>query len=211
VLELLPYHGTSSRAGSARPGHLNDSASPTRLAIARPGRFDSVINPETATARRRSAADLGRRRVGFLTTSPWRWTQSPVIINLGQGYLLAGRVEDAMRLGESVLELTRQRMERGSEARAPWLLGEGLGLRVDPVEILKDDEERLDLALPEQETLHGVQRSVVALRGLERLPPRILHRHVQEREEGRDSRLEGWIERQHLAGQLLPDLDQHAP
>ncbi len=66
-----------------------------------------------------------------------------------------------------------------------------MGLGVDPVEILKDDEERLDLALPEQETLHGVQRSVVALRGLERLPPRILHRHVQEREEGRDSRLEG--------------------
>ena len=26
-----------------------------------------------------------------------RWSQSPVIINLGQGYLLAGRVEDAMR------------------------------------------------------------------------------------------------------------------
>ena len=74
------------------------------------------------------------------------------------------------------------------------------------MKILEDDEEGLDLALPEQKALDGVQGSVVALRGLERLPPWILHRHVQEREERRDSGLEGRIERQHFAGQLLPDL-----
>ena len=102
--------------------------------------------------------------------------------------------------------VVHEQHEPGAREALHQAIEEGLGLRVDPVEILEDDEERLDLALPEQETLHGVQRSVVALRGLERLPPRILHRHVQEREEGRDSRLEGWIERQHLAGQLLPDL-----
>jgi tetratricopeptide (TPR) repeat protein len=53
-----------------------------------------------------------------------RGWQSPVIINLGQGYLLAGRLEDAMRLAVSALELSRERKERGSEARALWLLGE---------------------------------------------------------------------------------------
>jgi tetratricopeptide (TPR) repeat protein len=50
--------------------------------------------------------------------------QSPVVINLGHGYLLAGRVEDAIRLAESALELSRERKERGFEARARWLLGE---------------------------------------------------------------------------------------
>jgi tetratricopeptide (TPR) repeat protein len=50
--------------------------------------------------------------------------QSGVMINLGQGYLLAGRSEDAMRLAESARELTRERKERGLEARAQWLLGE---------------------------------------------------------------------------------------
>jgi len=53
-----------------------------------------------------------------------RGWQSPVIINLGQGYLLAERVEDAMRLAERALGLTHERKERGSEARALWLLGE---------------------------------------------------------------------------------------
>ena len=43
---------------------------------------------------------------------------SSVMINLGQGCLLAARVEDAMRLAESALELTRKRKERGLEARA---------------------------------------------------------------------------------------------
>ena len=50
--------------------------------------------------------------------------RSLVMINLGQGYLLAGRVQDAMRLAESALELTRERKERGLEARALWLLAE---------------------------------------------------------------------------------------
>jgi tetratricopeptide (TPR) repeat protein len=53
-----------------------------------------------------------------------RGWQSPVIINLGQGYLLAERAEDAMRLAERALDLTRERKERGFEARALWLLGE---------------------------------------------------------------------------------------
>jgi hypothetical protein len=74
------------------------------------------------------------------------------------------------------------------------------------VKILEDDEEWLDLALPEQKALDGVQGPVMALRGLERLPPRILHRCVQKREERREGGLEGRIERQHFPGQLLPDL-----
>ncbi|MBI4590619.1 MAG: AAA family ATPase [Candidatus Rokubacteria bacterium] len=68
----------------------------------------------------------------------FRGWQSQVIINLGQGSLLAGRVEDAMRLAESALELTRERKERGSEARALRLLGE-IASHQDPREVEKAD------------------------------------------------------------------------
>jgi len=76
--------------------------------------------------------------------------QSPVIINLGRGYLLAGRVEDAMRLAESALELTRERKERGSEAGALWLLGE-IASHQDPREVEKADSHyRQAMALAEE-------------------------------------------------------------
>jgi class 3 adenylate cyclase/tetratricopeptide (TPR) repeat protein len=64
--------------------------------------------------------------------------QSTVMINLGQGYLLARRVEDAMRLAESALDLTRKRKERGLEARALWLLGE-IAAHPDNREVEKAD------------------------------------------------------------------------
>ncbi len=62
--------------------------------------------------------------------------QSPGVVNLGQGYLLVGRLEDAMRLAENALELTRERKERGFEARALWLLGE-ITSHQDPREVEK--------------------------------------------------------------------------
>ena len=43
---------------------------------------------------------------------------------LGEGYLLAGRVEDAYRLAERHLALSRDRKERGNQAWALWLFGE---------------------------------------------------------------------------------------
>ena len=41
-----------------------------------------------------------------------------VMLHLGEGYLLAGRVEDAHRLAERVLALSRDRKERGNQAWA---------------------------------------------------------------------------------------------
>jgi tetratricopeptide (TPR) repeat protein len=46
-----------------------------------------------------------------------------IMLHLGEGYLLAGRVEDAHRLAERVLTLSRDRKERGNQAWALWLLG----------------------------------------------------------------------------------------
>ena len=47
-----------------------------------------------------------------------------VMLHLGEAYLLAGRVEDAHRLAERVLALSRDRKERGNQAWALRLLGE---------------------------------------------------------------------------------------
>jgi tetratricopeptide (TPR) repeat protein len=47
-----------------------------------------------------------------------------IMLHLGEGYLLAGRVEDAHRLAERLLTLSRDRKERGNQAWALWLLGE---------------------------------------------------------------------------------------
>ena len=47
-----------------------------------------------------------------------------VMLHLGEAYLLAGRMEDAHRLAERALALSRDRKERGNQAWALRLLGE---------------------------------------------------------------------------------------
>ena len=44
--------------------------------------------------------------------------------NLSEGYLLAGRIDDAFRLAEQALQLSRDGKERGNEAWALRLLGQ---------------------------------------------------------------------------------------
>ena len=83
---------------------------------------------------------------------------------------------------------------------------EGLRLGVDPVQVLERHEERLDLALAEQEALDGFQRALAALARLQDDPLRVVHRHVEERQEGGEARLERLVEAEHLAGDLLRDL-----
>ena len=55
---------------------------------------------------------------------------------------------------------------------------EDLGLDVDPVQVVEEQHERLDVALPEQQTLHGVQCPMPALRGIEPPPRLILDRNL---------------------------------
>jgi class 3 adenylate cyclase/tetratricopeptide (TPR) repeat protein len=53
---------------------------------------------------------------------------------LGEGYLLAGRPEEASRAASHALELTRSHKERGNEARALRLLGE-VAARAEPPDV----------------------------------------------------------------------------
>jgi tetratricopeptide (TPR) repeat protein len=55
-----------------------------------------------------------------------------IMLHLGEGYLVAGRVEEAHRLAERLLGLARERRERGNQAWALWLLGEVAAQRQPP-------------------------------------------------------------------------------
>ncbi len=55
-----------------------------------------------------------------------------IMLHLGEGYLVAGRVEDAHRLAERLLALSRDHKERGNQAWALWLLGEIAAQRQPP-------------------------------------------------------------------------------
>jgi hypothetical protein len=80
-----------------------------------------------------------------------------------------------------------------------------LRLAVDPVEVLDDQEEGLDAALPEPQVLEGGQRALPALRRIERLPGGLLNRYLQQAEDGRQTRLEGRIKGLELGGDLVAE------
>ena len=88
---------------------------------------------------------------------------------------------------------------------------ERLGLAVDPVEVLEDDEQRLDLALAQQQTLDRLEGPLTALRRVERRPRGVVHRHVQQRQERGHGGLEGLVQRQELTGDLLADRPADRP
>ena len=99
-----------------------------------------------------------------------------------------------------------QEQQSGGRQALDQAVQERLGLGVDPVQVLEDHEQRLHLALAQQEALDGVEGALAPLRRIERLPLGVLDGHVQERQQGRQGRLEGAVEREELAGDLLPDL-----
>ena len=83
-------------------------------------------------------------------------------------------------------------VDEEQEARRGQALDEaveqGLGLAVDPVEILEDHHQRLDLALAQQQALDRVERLLAPLDRIERLPGRLVDRDVEQRQERRARR-----------------------
>jgi tetratricopeptide (TPR) repeat protein len=72
-----------------------------------------------------------------------------VMLHLGEAYLLVGRVEEAHRLAERLLALSRDRKERGNQAWALWLLGEIAAQRQSPDAAQAETHYRQALALAE--------------------------------------------------------------
>ena len=69
-----------------------------------------------------------------------------------------------------------QEQEAGGRQTVHQAIQKRLGLGVDPVQILHDQEHGLHLALPHQQALEGVQGELAALRRVEGLPGWILNR-----------------------------------
>ena len=80
-----------------------------------------------------------------------------------------------------------------------------LGLGVDPVEILEDHEDRLDLAFSKEQSLDRLQGALPALGRVEGVPRGIVDGDVQQRQERRQERLQRAVQRQELAGHALAD------
>jgi hypothetical protein len=80
-----------------------------------------------------------------------------------------------------------------------------LGLGIDPVKILEDDEDRLDLTLAEEKAPDRVQGQMPLLRRIQGLPTGIPEGDAQEPEKGRDGGLKRPVQREQLADDLFRD------
>ena len=98
-----------------------------------------------------------------------------------------------------------QEENTGGRQALDQAIEEGLGFRINPVQVLTDQQHRLHLALAEQHPLQGIERALAALRRVEREERAVRRQHVQEREQRRHSVLEQRVERQDLAGDLGAD------
>ncbi len=73
--------------------------------------------------------------------------------------------------------------ERGGGEAVDQVAHEGLALRVDPVQVLEHEAERLDEALAQEQALDGLERPLAPMGGVQRFPAGIHRAGIQERQE----------------------------
>ena len=98
-----------------------------------------------------------------------------------------------------------QQQEAGRGQALDQAVEQGLRLGVDPVQVLKHQEQRLHLAFAQQHALEPVERALAALRRVEVQKGTVVRQRLQERQQRREGLLEGLVQRQHLPGDLGPD------
>ena len=102
--------------------------------------------------------------------------------------------------------VVHQEQQPGGGQALHQAVQERLGLGVDPVQVLEHQQERLDLALAQEQPLDPVERLLAALRGVQPLPLGVVDRHVEEPEQRREGGLERPVQGEELARHLLADL-----
>ena len=75
--------------------------------------------------------------------------------------------------------IIHQQQESGSAETFHDTVEQGLGLAIDPVQVLEDYEQRMHLGLAQQQALDRIERALAPLRRVDRTPGRALDRHVQ--------------------------------
>src|SRR5206468_6942332 len=90
--------------------------------------------------------------------------------------------------------------EAGRQQAIDEGIEQGLGLRINPMQVLKHQQQRLHLAFAQQETLERLEGALTPLRWIELPEGTVVWQSLQERQEGRDGVLQPLIERQYLPG-----------
>ena len=98
---------------------------------------------------------------------PTRWSSVPDPREWLEGPILPPGGRGAVRPRSPAATVVDEREQARRRQALDQAVQERLGLGIDPVEILEDDEERLDLALAEQQALDAVERPLAARRGIE--------------------------------------------
>src|SRR5262249_3967142 len=81
-------------------------------------------------------------------------------------------------------------------------VAERLRLTVNPVQVLKDQEQWLHLAFPQQHAPQGLQGALATLRRIELTEWALVGQHIKEREERWQRVLERLVQGEHLARDL---------
>ena len=80
---------------------------------------------------------------------------------------VVGLAPPAMLILRAVVD---QQQQPGRGQALDQAVEQGLGLGIDPVQVLEDQQQRLHLAFTEEQALDGLQGVAATLRGIERLP-----------------------------------------
>ena len=176
-----------------------------RLAHQHPGLHQgahALFQEKRIALRARDQQPLERRQAGVL---PQQGVED------GLGARWRQRIEPQLRIvglaAPAVLVLgavVDQQQQAGRRQALDEAVEQGLGLGIDPVQILEDQQQRLHLALAQQHALERLEGALAALWGLERAEGAVVGQDVQQPEEGGDRLLQGLVQRQHLPGDLGP-------
>src|SRR5919197_724850 len=98
-----------------------------------------------------------------------------------------------------------EQQEPGRRYALDQAVQQRLGLGIDPVQVLKDQQQRLHLAFTHEEALEPVERALAPLRWIERQKRAVRWQGVQEGEQRRERRLQRLVQAEELPCHLGPD------
>jgi hypothetical protein len=137
----------------------------------------ALLQEERVALRPRDQPALERIEAGV---GPEQGVEELLRVIVRQGVQPELRVVRATAPGVLILRpVVHEEQQPGGRQAFDEPIEQRLGLGVDPVEVFEDDQQRLHLALPQQELLQRVQGPPAALRRVERRPLQVLGRYVE--------------------------------
>ena len=95
-----------------------------------------------------------------------------------------------------------QQQQAGRRQTVDEQVEKRLRFRINPVQVFEDQQQRLRLALAQQQALERLEGALAALRRVEFQERAVVWEHIQQRQQRREHVLESVVQRQHLPGHL---------